>query len=239
MVFGRRPERFAEWVSTAWARRFSWDDMDPEEERWGCATRPTRWAIRSVLPGHLRGDGAPASRDADAARSRTRSRGWARCARGARPSCWSPKAGRCSGQINASRARCRRCPPRTARPRRRRRRASTWGREGSCSAAPIRGTLRWRKCPPATRHASSLAAGQRERLSTVARSRQPRERDVLPDRPARPCRVRHADRREVATAPRGGVVDDMPGCAAASTRCSNLASATDGFMGEATTSTPA
>jgi VWFA-related protein len=34
MVFGRRPERFADWVSTAWARRFSWDDMDPEEERW-------------------------------------------------------------------------------------------------------------------------------------------------------------------------------------------------------------
>jgi VWFA-related protein len=34
MVFGRRPERFADWVSTAWARRFSWDDLDPEEERW-------------------------------------------------------------------------------------------------------------------------------------------------------------------------------------------------------------
>jgi VWFA-related protein len=34
MVFGRRPGRFADWVSTAWARRFSWDDLDPEEERW-------------------------------------------------------------------------------------------------------------------------------------------------------------------------------------------------------------
>jgi VWFA-related protein len=34
MVFSRRPERFAEWVSTAWARRFGWDDMEPEEERW-------------------------------------------------------------------------------------------------------------------------------------------------------------------------------------------------------------
>ena len=34
MVFGRRPERFAEWLNTVWGRRFSWDDLDPEEERW-------------------------------------------------------------------------------------------------------------------------------------------------------------------------------------------------------------
>ena len=40
MVFGRRPERFAEWVGTAWARRFSWDDMDPEEERWALCYPP-------------------------------------------------------------------------------------------------------------------------------------------------------------------------------------------------------
>ena len=40
MVFGRRPERFADWVSTAWARRFSWDDLEPEEERWGVCYPP-------------------------------------------------------------------------------------------------------------------------------------------------------------------------------------------------------
>jgi VWFA-related protein len=40
MVFSRRPERFADWVSTAWARRFSWDDLDPEEERWGVCYPP-------------------------------------------------------------------------------------------------------------------------------------------------------------------------------------------------------
>jgi VWFA-related protein len=34
MTFTRRPERFADWVSTAWARRFSWDELDPEEESW-------------------------------------------------------------------------------------------------------------------------------------------------------------------------------------------------------------
>jgi VWFA-related protein len=40
MVFGRRPERFADWVSTAWARRFSWDDLEPEEERWAVCYPP-------------------------------------------------------------------------------------------------------------------------------------------------------------------------------------------------------
>lgn len=40
MVFSRRPERFADWVSTAWARRFSWDDLEPEEERWGVCYPP-------------------------------------------------------------------------------------------------------------------------------------------------------------------------------------------------------
>ncbi len=40
MVFSRRPERFAEWVGTAWARRFSWDDLEPEEERWGVCYPP-------------------------------------------------------------------------------------------------------------------------------------------------------------------------------------------------------
>jgi len=40
MVFARRPERFAEWVGTAWARRFSWDDLEPEEERWAYCYPP-------------------------------------------------------------------------------------------------------------------------------------------------------------------------------------------------------
>jgi VWFA-related protein len=40
MVFGRRPERFADWVGTAWARRFSWDDLTPEEERWAVCYPP-------------------------------------------------------------------------------------------------------------------------------------------------------------------------------------------------------
>jgi VWFA-related protein len=40
MVFSRRPDRFAEWMSTAWARRFAWDDLDPEEERWGWCYPP-------------------------------------------------------------------------------------------------------------------------------------------------------------------------------------------------------
>ena len=68
MVFSRRPERFADWVSTAWARRFSWDDLEPEEERWG-GVLPARRHRRSVrvLHRHLRGDGAAASRDEDAA----------------------------------------------------------------------------------------------------------------------------------------------------------------------------
>ncbi len=40
MVFTRRPERFADWVSTIWGRRFSWDDLDPEEDRWGMCYPP-------------------------------------------------------------------------------------------------------------------------------------------------------------------------------------------------------
>jgi VWFA-related protein len=40
MVFSRRPDRFADWVGTAWARRFSWDDLEPEEERWGVCYPP-------------------------------------------------------------------------------------------------------------------------------------------------------------------------------------------------------
>ncbi len=40
MVFARRPERFAEWLSTVWGRRFSWDDLDPEEERWAICYAP-------------------------------------------------------------------------------------------------------------------------------------------------------------------------------------------------------
>jgi VWFA-related protein len=40
MVFSRRPERFSEWVSTAWAKRFSWDDLEPEEERWAICYPP-------------------------------------------------------------------------------------------------------------------------------------------------------------------------------------------------------
>ncbi len=42
MVFARRPERFADWVGTAWARRFSWDDLEPEEERWALCYPPRR-----------------------------------------------------------------------------------------------------------------------------------------------------------------------------------------------------
>jgi VWFA-related protein len=40
MVFGRRPERFADWVNTAWARRFAWDDLSPEEESWALCYPP-------------------------------------------------------------------------------------------------------------------------------------------------------------------------------------------------------
>lgn len=40
MVFSRRPERFSDWVSTSWARRFSWDDLEPEEERWALCYPP-------------------------------------------------------------------------------------------------------------------------------------------------------------------------------------------------------
>lgn len=40
MVFTRRPERFADWVSTTWGRRFSWDDLSPEEENWATCYPP-------------------------------------------------------------------------------------------------------------------------------------------------------------------------------------------------------
>ena len=40
MVFGRRPDRFADWLSTAWGRRYAWDDLDPEEERWAVCYPP-------------------------------------------------------------------------------------------------------------------------------------------------------------------------------------------------------
>lgn len=40
MVFTRRPERFEQWLSTVWGRRFSWDDLDPEEERWAVCYPP-------------------------------------------------------------------------------------------------------------------------------------------------------------------------------------------------------
>jgi VWFA-related protein len=42
MVFARRPERFTDWVSTAWAKRFSWDDLEPEEERWAVCYPPDK-----------------------------------------------------------------------------------------------------------------------------------------------------------------------------------------------------
>jgi VWFA-related protein len=35
LSFTRRPENFEDLVRTVWGRRFSWDDLDPEEERWG------------------------------------------------------------------------------------------------------------------------------------------------------------------------------------------------------------
>ncbi len=34
LSFTRRPDNFEEFVRTSWARRFSWDNLDPEEERW-------------------------------------------------------------------------------------------------------------------------------------------------------------------------------------------------------------
>jgi VWFA-related protein len=34
LTFSRRSEQLDELLHTAWARRFSWDDLDPEEERW-------------------------------------------------------------------------------------------------------------------------------------------------------------------------------------------------------------
>jgi VWFA-related protein len=40
LTFTRRPESFDEWVSTVWGRRFSWDDLDPEEERWAICYPP-------------------------------------------------------------------------------------------------------------------------------------------------------------------------------------------------------
>jgi VWFA-related protein len=40
LTFTRRPESFEEWVSTVWARRFSWDNLDSEEERWALCYPP-------------------------------------------------------------------------------------------------------------------------------------------------------------------------------------------------------
>jgi VWFA-related protein len=40
LTFTRRPATFEEWVSTVWGRRFSWDDLDPEEESWGLCYPP-------------------------------------------------------------------------------------------------------------------------------------------------------------------------------------------------------
>jgi VWFA-related protein len=40
LTFTRRPESFEEWVGTIWARRFAWDDLDPEEERWALCYPP-------------------------------------------------------------------------------------------------------------------------------------------------------------------------------------------------------
>ena len=142
MVFGRRPERFADWVSTAWARRFSWDDLEPEEERWGVCYppddvgRPVR-----VLQGHLRGDGAATARNADAAgASRTPSPGSATLREGRKAVAADlARAGRCTGPTSSL---GRALPPVSSAglPARRRRRcrASTWDRAGSCSRARTR-----------------------------------------------------------------------------------------------------
>ncbi len=40
ITFTRRPESFDALVRTMWARRFSWDNMDPEEERWALCYPP-------------------------------------------------------------------------------------------------------------------------------------------------------------------------------------------------------
>ncbi len=40
LSFSRRPETFEQLVKTVWGRRFSWDDLDPEEERWGICYPP-------------------------------------------------------------------------------------------------------------------------------------------------------------------------------------------------------
>lgn len=40
LVFTRRPKAFEEWVATVWGRRFSWDDLDPQEEQWGLCYPP-------------------------------------------------------------------------------------------------------------------------------------------------------------------------------------------------------
>jgi VWFA-related protein len=40
LSFTRRPDNFADLVSNVWGRRFSWDDLDPEEERWAICYIP-------------------------------------------------------------------------------------------------------------------------------------------------------------------------------------------------------
>jgi len=40
LSFSRRPETFEELVRTVWGRRFIWDDLDPEENRWSICYPP-------------------------------------------------------------------------------------------------------------------------------------------------------------------------------------------------------
>jgi len=40
LSFTRRPENFEEMVRNVWGRRFSWDNLDPEEERWAICYQP-------------------------------------------------------------------------------------------------------------------------------------------------------------------------------------------------------
>ena len=40
LSFTRRPENFEAFVRNVWGRRFNWDDLDPEENRWGICYQP-------------------------------------------------------------------------------------------------------------------------------------------------------------------------------------------------------
>ncbi len=86
LTFTRRPDNFEDLVKTVWGRRFSYDDLDPEEERWGLCY-PTD-SCGNCWPGILqemvlrRREGL--TLDAFGASPSA----WVTCARNARRCCW-------------------------------------------------------------------------------------------------------------------------------------------------------